>query len=172
LDFSDLCFQDADKAREWLEAQRWPNGATCPHCGNADPTKITGLKGKACRPGLYHCAECHGQFTVTVGSVIERSKIPLNKWLLAMHLIGSSKKGRSVRQLQRRLGIAYLSAWSHAQRIREAIRTLPGCSEAAGKSLKQTKPISAKLQKQQFPRRTKGTTTVGKVHKAGALSRR
>jgi transposase-like protein len=98
LDFSDLRFQDADKAREWLEVQRWPNGATCPHCGNADPTTITGLKGKACRSGLYFCVECRGQFTVTVGSVMERSKIPPNKWLLAMHLIGSSKKGSSVRQ--------------------------------------------------------------------------
>lgn len=115
-------FADADKAREHLEAQRWPNGPICPHCGNADPEKITGLKGRAHRPGLYQCAECREQFTVTVGTVFERSKIPLNKWLLAVHLMCASKKGISAHQLHRMLGVTYKTAWFMCHRIREAMR--------------------------------------------------
>jgi len=88
-------FQDADKARVHLEAQRWPNGPVCPHCGNADPARITAMQGKAHRAGLYNCLECRDQFTVTVGTVFERSKIALNKWLLATFLMSSSKKGMS-----------------------------------------------------------------------------
>ena len=122
MDLSDPRFNDPDQAREWLEKQRWPHGPVCPHCGNADQAKITGLKGKAHRPGLYQCAECREQFTVTVGSVMERSKIPLHKWVLAMHLMGSSKKGMSAHQLHRMLGITYQSAWFLAHRIREAMR--------------------------------------------------
>src|SRR5437868_1538627 len=97
MDLSDPRFHDDDKAREWLEAQRWPYGPNCPHCGNTDPDKITALRGKAHRPGVYQCneLECREQFTVTVGSVMERSKIPLRKWVMAMHLLGSSKKGVS-----------------------------------------------------------------------------
>jgi hypothetical protein len=76
---------------------------------------------KAHRPGLYQCNECREQFTVTVGSVMEDSKIPLNKWLLAMHFLGASKKGMSAHQLHRMLGITYQSAWFLAHRIREAM---------------------------------------------------
>jgi transposase-like protein len=121
MNLTDPRFQDPEKAREWLEAQRWPEGPICPHCGNANPDKITGLKGKAHRPGLYQCAECREQFTVTVGTVMERSKIPLNKWLMAMHLMSSSKKGMSAHQLHRMLKITYQSAWFLAHRIREAM---------------------------------------------------
>ena len=121
MNLTDPRFQDADTAREYLEAQRWPNGPICPHCGNADPAKIGSLKGKAHRPGLYQCNECREQFTVTVGSVMERSKIPLNKWLLAMHLMGAAKKGMSAHQLHRVLGITYQSSWFLAHRIREAM---------------------------------------------------
>ena len=121
MNLTDARFQDADKAREYLEAQRWPDGKVCPHCGNADQSKITGLKGKAHRAGLYQCNECREQFTVTVGSVMERSKIPLNKWLMAMHLMGASKKGMSAHQLHRMLGITYQSAWFLCHRIREAM---------------------------------------------------
>lgn len=115
-------FQDADKAREHLEAQRWPNGAICPHCGNADPERIHALKGTAHRAGVYQCNECREQFTVTVGTVFERSKIPLNKWLLAVHLMCASKKGVSAHQLHRMLGVTYKTAWFMAHRIREAMR--------------------------------------------------
>ena len=115
-------FQDADKAREHLEAQRWPNGPICPHCGNVDPSRITSMKGKAHRPGLYNCMECREQFTVTVGTVFERSKIALNKWLLATFLLASSKKGLSSHQLHRMLGVTYKTAWFMAHRIREAMK--------------------------------------------------
>ena len=123
MNLTDPRFQDPEKAREWLEAQRWPNGQViCAHCGNADQAKIKALQGKAHRAGLYQCAECREQFTVTVGTVMERSKIPLNKWVAAMHLMGSSKKGMSAHQLHRMLGITYQSAWFLAHRIREAMR--------------------------------------------------
>jgi transposase-like protein len=115
-------FTDADAARKHLEAQRWPNGPVCPHCGNADATKITAMQGKAHRPGLYNCKECREQFTVTVGSVFERSKIALNKWLLATFLLTSSKKGMSSHQLHRMLGVTYKTAWFMAHRIREAMK--------------------------------------------------
>jgi transposase-like protein len=121
MNLTDPRFQDPEKAREYLEAQRWPNGPVCPHCGNRDQDKITALKGKAHRAGLFQCAECREQFTVTVGSVMERSKIPLNKWLMAMHLLGASKKSMSAHQLHRMLGITYQSAWFLAHRVREAM---------------------------------------------------
>jgi transposase-like protein len=124
MEITDSRFHDPEKAREYLEAQRWPNGPNCPHCGNAAQAKIKSLHGKSHRPGVYQCNECREQFTVTVGTVMERSKIPLNKWLLAMHLMGSSKKGMSAHQLHRMLGVTYQSAWFLAHRIREAMADL------------------------------------------------
>ncbi|MDG4855270.1 MULTISPECIES: IS1595 family transposase [unclassified Mesorhizobium] len=114
-------FTDAEAAREHLEAQRWPHGPNCPHCGNARADRITKMEGKAHRAGLYNCLECREQFTVTVGTVFERSKIPLNKWLLATFLMASSKKGMSAHQLHRMLGVTYKTAWFMAHRIREAM---------------------------------------------------
>src|SRR3954468_14746686 len=119
MNITDPRFQDADKAREWLETQRWPDGPMCSHCGSLSATS---LRGKAHRPGLFQCNDCREQFTVTTGSVMERSKIPLNKWVLAMHLMGASKKGMSAHQLHRMLGITYQSAWFLAHRIREAMK--------------------------------------------------
>lgn len=114
-------YTNEDKAREALEAVRWPDGPMCPHCGNIDQDKIAKGTGKAIRPGLYYCAACNDQFTVTVGTVMERSKIPISKWLLAMHLMGASKKGMSAHQMHRMLGITYKSAWFLCHRIREAM---------------------------------------------------
>lgn len=117
-------FHDDDAAREALEAVRWPHGPNCPHCGNSDASKIAKVEGKkrSHRPGLYYCNECKGQFTVTVGTVFERSKIPLSKWWLATHLLGASKKGMSAHQLHRMLGVTYKTAWFMAHRIREAMK--------------------------------------------------
>src|ERR1700730_2429999 len=115
-------FTDETAARKALEAVVWPNGPACPHCGNADSDKIAKLSTKSVRPGLRYCNECMGQFTAPVGTVFERSKIPLTKWWLAMHLIGSSKKGMSSHQLHRMLGISYKSTWFMMHRIREAMR--------------------------------------------------
>jgi transposase-like protein len=121
-DLQDPRFTDETAAREALEAAVWPNGIVCRHCGNADTSKIAKLETKSVRPGLYYCGECKSQFTATVGTVFERSKIPLTKWWLAMHLIGSSKKGMSSHQLHRMLGISYKSTWFMMHRIREAMR--------------------------------------------------
>lgn len=114
-------FQDADKAREYLEALRWPNGPVCPHCGVVGDHYA--LNGSAHRQGLWKCKDCRKQFSVTVGTVFERSKIPLNKWLLATHLLCASKKGMSSKQIERMLGVTYKSAWFMTHRIREAMKS-------------------------------------------------
>lgn len=119
-DLQNPIFNDEEKAREALEAVRWPNGPVCPHCGGVE--RIAKLEGKSSRPGLYYCNDCYGQFTVTVGTVFERSKVPLTKWWLATHLMGSSKKGVSAHQLHRMLGVTYKTAWFMAHRIREAMK--------------------------------------------------
>lgn len=124
-DIQNAAFTNEDKAREALEAIRWPEGPTCPHCGNLDQEKIAKGQGQVSRSGLYYCASCNGQFTVTVGTVMERSKIPLSKWLFAMHLMGASKKGISALQLQRMLGVSYKTAWFLSHRIREAMTVPP-----------------------------------------------
>lgn len=113
-------FKDEDKAREYLEALRWPNGPVCPHCGAEGGYPIQTAR----RAGLYKCKhkECRKQFTVTVGTVFERSKIPLTKWLMATYLMCSSKKGISSHQLHRMLGVQYKTAWFMTHRIREAMR--------------------------------------------------
>lgn len=115
-------FTDEAKAREWLEARVWPNGPICPHCG-ATGDDVTALKGKAHRPGLYQCAACREQFTVTVKTVFERSKVPLSKWLAALFLMTASKKGVSAHQIHRSLAISYKTAWFVCHRLREAMRS-------------------------------------------------
>ena len=132
MNLTDPVFADADKAREHLEKSRWPNGPICPHCGVVN--EATHVGGKAARKGAYQCNACRAQFSVTVGTVFESSKIPLNKWLLATYLISSSKKGYSAHQLHRTLGITYKSAWFMAHRIREAMApTNPGPLGGPGK---------------------------------------
>jgi len=116
-------FHDEDAARAHLEAQRWPNGPECPHCGEHHSEKITKLEGQKHRAGLYQCNSCREQFSVTVGTVFERSKIPLAKWLLAVHLMAAGKKGTSAKQIERMLGVTYKTAWFMMHRIREAMGT-------------------------------------------------
>lgn len=119
-------FQDKEKAREYLEAIRWPDGPFCPHCGSTKPPMQ--LKGKSTRSGLYKCAEyrCRKQFTVTVGTVFERSRVPLNKWLMAVHLMCASKKGISGHQIHRMIGVTQKTAWFMTHRIREAMQDEDG----------------------------------------------
>jgi transposase-like protein len=114
-------FQDETLAREWLEARVWPAGPICPHCG-VTSEHVTKLEGAAHRPGVYQCNECREQFTVTVKTVFERSKIPLTKWLAALFLLTASKKGVSAHQIHRSLDISYKSAWFMMHRLREALR--------------------------------------------------
>ena len=118
-------FTDAEKAREHLEAIRWPGGVVaCPHCGVDGNATL--VQGKSHRPGLYQCNACRETFTVTVGTVMEKSHIPLNKWVLGFHLMTSSKKGISAHQLHRMLGVTYKSAWFMAHRIRDAMAPAKG----------------------------------------------
>ena len=128
-------FQDEDKAREFLEAKRWPDGVVCPQCGvigesyRLQPTE--GAKTHV-RKGVWKCGSCREQFSVTVGTVMEDSHIPLNKWLLAFHLLCASKKGMSAHQLHRMLGVTYKSAWFMAHRIRYAMTQEPLSSKLDG----------------------------------------
>jgi len=132
MNLTDPIYVDADKAREHLERIQWPNGPYCPHCGNADETRIAKLKGKSTRPGVYKCNECRKPFSVTVGTVFERSHIPLNKWVMATHLLAASKKGMSAHQLHRMMGVTYKSAWFMAHRIREAMKVDPKAGPLGG----------------------------------------
>jgi len=116
-------FASEDAAINFLETKRWPNGPICPFCNSS---KVYSLKPKSnsvspVRPGVHKCASCRKQFTVRIGSVFEDSHIPLNKWLMAIHLMTSSKKGVSSLQLSRELGITPKSAWFLSHRIREAM---------------------------------------------------
>lgn len=120
MNLTNPVYQDETKAREQLESIRWPDGPFCPHCGEAE--KIGKLNGDSHRNGVHKCYSCRKPFTVTVGTVFERSKIPLHKWILATHLMSVSKKGYSTHQLHRTLGVTYKTAWFMAHRIREAMR--------------------------------------------------
>ena len=117
---SDAALHDEAAALAYLEAVLWPNGPTCPHCGAAD--RIYALKGKSTRAGVRKCGHCKKPFTVTVGTVMERSKVPLHKWVQAIVLMTCSKKGVSAHQLHRILRVSYPTAWFMAHRIREAMR--------------------------------------------------
>ena len=120
-DLSNPIYSNNDAARKHLEGIRWANGAFCPHCVEAE--NIIRLAGKAGEEGRWNCRACQRKFTVTVGTLFERSHIPLPKWLLAVDLMAASKKGISAHQLHRMLGITYKSAWFMAHRLREAMRT-------------------------------------------------
>ncbi|MFZ0373735.1 MAG: IS1595 family transposase [Xanthobacteraceae bacterium] len=117
--FAAAHFQSPETAREWLEKLRWPEGPICSHCGTI------GHAYKTKKPGWYRCAEkeCRKDFTVTTGTVMERSHIPLNKWLMAFYLLNASKKGMSAHQLHRALNLDYKTAWFMCHRIREAMRS-------------------------------------------------
>jgi transposase-like protein len=119
-------FTDEATARQYLESIRWPKGPVCPHCGGADrQSRIEANPKKGVRPGLLACGHCRSQYTVTVGTVFEDSKIPLHKWVYANHLICSSKKGISSKQLERVLGVSYKTAWFMSHRLRLGMKSTP-----------------------------------------------
>jgi transposase-like protein len=129
INLTDAIFTDERKARAHMEQVRWPNGVTCPHCGNADSTRIYPIAAnlaKKVREGLYECQDCHGQFTVQTGTVMESSHVPLNKWVLAYRLMASAKKGISAHQMHRTIGVTYKTAWFMCHRIRESMRDVSG----------------------------------------------
>src|SRR5947209_7901285 len=118
VNLTDPIFHDEDAARGWLERSRWGIVPACAHCGSE---RVTRMQGEAHRKGLFTCKDCNKQFSVTVGTVMERSHIALPKWVLAFHLLSASKKGMSSLQLSRMLQIGYKSAWFMSHRIREAM---------------------------------------------------
>lgn len=120
LDMTNPIYSNETAAREHLEGIRWADGVYCPHCGGFDGIKKLG--GAAAGKGLWHCTPCRKKFTVTVGTVFERSHIGLTKWLAAFHLMCASKKGVSAHQGHRMLGITYKTAWFMWHRIREAMK--------------------------------------------------
>jgi transposase-like protein len=119
FDIRNPIFHDDNEAREHLESLLWPHGPACPFCGVLGD-RITKMAGKTTRPGLYKCKDCRKPFTVTMGTIMERSHIPLSKWVLAAQLMASSKKGFSAHELHRTLGTNYETAWFLFHRLRHA----------------------------------------------------
>lgn len=121
MNISNPIYHDEAKAIAHLEASRWPNGPVCPHCQSKNVHRMGGKT----QAGMFLCNDCRDKFSARVGSVMERSHIPVHKWLLAIHLMSASKKGVSSKQLERMLGISYKSAWFLSMRIREAMSPEP-----------------------------------------------
>ncbi len=117
INITDPIFHDEAKASEHIALSRWPDGVDCPHCGSG---RVTMMGGKT-QAGMFLCNDCRDKFTVRTGTVMERSHIPLHKWLLATHLMAASKKGMSAKQMERMLGVTYKTAWFLCHRIREAM---------------------------------------------------
>jgi transposase-like protein len=125
---TDPIFHDEVKARAHIEASRWADGVTCPHCGS---DRIRRMGGKT-QAGMFLCNDCRDKFTVRTGTVMERSHVPLHKWLLATHLMAASKKGISAKQMERMLGVTYKTAWFLCHRIREAMDGATGNGPLGG----------------------------------------
>jgi transposase-like protein len=131
VDLRNPIFHDETVAREHLETVLWPQGPVCPRCGVMDD-RITKLSGKSTRPGVYKCKDCRKPFSVTVGTVMERSHIPLSKWVLAAQLMASSKKSMSAHQLHRMVDTSYEAAWFMFHRLREAATDTSGAAPLGG----------------------------------------
>jgi transposase-like protein len=153
------------QARQYLERIRWPHGVVCPYC----QTQAVGtVEGKSARAGLYQCKQCRKQFTVTVGTIFERSHIPLAKWVQAYHLLCSSKKGMSSLQLSRMLGITYKSAWHLAHRIRYAMQPPKGSLPLRGTvEVDETYVGGAPSHKAKTPMKARKTPVVAMVAREG-----
>lgn len=123
ITFTQVLKWGPEQCREYLEAQRWPNGVACPRCGALEPYQIERkTPGKNGVTKLYKCSGCKKQFTVTVGTIFEGSHVPLNKWFAAIYLLCSSKKGHSAHQIHRELDVTYKTAWFMLHRIRSAMK--------------------------------------------------
>jgi transposase-like protein len=118
----DKHFHDEEAAIAYLEERLWPNGPVCPHCGGVE--RISRMKGKSTRIGVWKCYQCRKPFRCTVGTVFESSHVPVRLWLQCVHLMASSKKGISSNQLHRILGVTLKTAWFMSHRVREAMRAL------------------------------------------------
>lgn len=160
-------FRDESAARKFLEATRWPDGPVCPFCG-----VVNGAYENASKPGVYRCAsvECKKDFSVTVGTLFERSHVPLHKWLMATHLLMAGKKGISSHQLHRMLGVTYKTAWFMSHRLREALRPLsfPGPLGGEGKIVEADETYIGGKEKNKH--RSRRTSAVGGAGKEIAFS--
>lgn len=131
-------YSDETAARAKFEEMRWGkdcHDVTCPHCGIVgleDCYRVKVGPGSSTRPGLWRCRACKGQFTVTKGTVFEDSHVPLTKWLLALYLLASSKKGMSAHQIHRMLGVKYQTAWFMMHRLRYAMGAGPLADKLRG----------------------------------------
>jgi transposase-like protein len=162
-DLSNPIFHDEAKARGWLEARLWASGPICPKCGTVNEATL--MQGKSHRPGLYQCNSCREPFTVTVGTLYERSKVPLHKWLAATHLMVASKKGMSALQVGRLLGLSKKTSWFLCHRIRESLReTDPGMLGGEGSTVEMDETFVGGLEKNKHrsQRKHKGTGGSGK----------
>ena len=117
VNLTDPIFHDENAALQHIEASRWNGSPFCPHCGSLHVRKMAGKT----QAGMFLCNDCRDKFTVRTGTVMERSHVPLHKWLLATHLMAASKKGMSAKQMERMLGVTYKTAWFLCHRIREAM---------------------------------------------------
>jgi transposase-like protein len=168
-------FHNEETAFEYVEAQLWPAGPVCPHCQNADATKIGRLAGKTTRVGLRKCYACRKPFTVRMGTIFEDSHLPLRLWLQAIHLLCASKKGISTRQLQRMLGCGMKTAWHLGHRIRFAMA--PGGSigplGGAGKIVEADETELARSRKTRRPpdfrRKTHNPIVLSLVERGGDI---
>lgn len=172
---SDSRFHSEVAAFAYVEAELWPNGPVCPHCeNNGTKAKIGRLQGKTTRPGLYKCYACRKPFTVRIGTIFEDSHLPLRLWLQAIHLLCSSKKGISTRQLQRLLGCGMKTAWHLGHRIRHAMA--PGNPEqlgGLGKTVEADETELARSRKTKRPagfrRKTHNPIVVSLVERGGDI---
>ncbi len=128
---TDPIFHDEAKALAHIEASRWNGEPFCPHCGSLGVRKMGGKT----QAGMFLCNDCRGKFTVRTGTLMERSHVPLHKWLLAMHLMAASKKGMSAKQMERMLGVTYKTAWFLCHRIRGAMNGADGDGPLGGQDV-------------------------------------
>ena len=167
-DLTKPIFTDVESAREHLEELRWAKSRFCPHCGEAERTSPTESKNH--KPGLYYCNACAKTFTVTVGTLFERSHVPLNKWMLAFHLMASSKKGISSHQLHRMLDVTYKTAWFMSHRIREAMKDSSGGLLGGGGKIVEADETYVGGKEKNRHRAKRNKKTVGGVNKEMVFS--
>jgi len=149
-------------AYAWVEARLWPDGPTCPHCGGVD--RISKMRGKSTRIGLYKCYQCRKPFSVKVGTVFEASHVPMHYWLQAAYLMCSSKKGVSSNQLHRTLGVTLKTAWFMSHRIREAMRIV-GIEPmgGAGEIIEIDETFTGRIEGMPVPRKLSSSAMIGRL---------
>ncbi len=158
---SEAHLHDEAAAYAWVEARVWPNGPVCPHCGGVD--RISPMKGKSTRPGLYKCYQCRKPFNVKVNTIFEASHIPLHQWLQAMFLMASSKKGVSANQIHRALGCTLKTAWFLCHRIRKAMEAVnPSQLGGEGKIVEADETYFGNIPEVNRPKFTKSGRPVSK----------